>query len=533
MTNKIIIFDTTLRDGEQPNASRRLRSRKLDYIGQQVELGPDYIEAGFPFSSTQDFESVKEISRRYGNNNSTICALARVKKEDIAAAADALAPAKRSRIHVFIATSPNHMQNKLNMTEDQVLQAAIEGVKYARNFTDDVQFSPEDATSSEHGFLYRVLEAVIDAGATTVNIPDTIGRANPKQFGNLIKLIRKNVPNINRAVISVHCHNDLGLAVANSIAAIENGAGQVECTMHGIGERAGNASLEQIVANLLFKNKIAEKSGLVKPWEYGIKNELIAETSRLLSKILGFFPYPYAPIVGRNAWRHESGIHQHGFINDRETYEILRPEDFGYVAELILGSRSGVAGLEVRCKELGLNFSREQLREISLRFTDIAQEREVNGNAADDADIILAVKGEKQVPKHYTLAHYMPIHIPYRNSDGTVNDGEDYFEVRADVRMNETIRQSNASGDGQIDALTKAIQNAIERTDIEFRNFDSGAQGAGSEAMAGTMVDASKNGWKVESTAYDSDVVRSSADAYLVCADRIRYIERYFVERPG
>mgnify|MGYP001574373783 CR=1 FL=1 len=259
---KISIFDTTLRDGEQASSSRRLRSRKLEFVEGQLELRPDYIEAGFPISSSQDFNSVKIICEKHGNNSHTIfCALARVREGDIDAAYESLKPAKRKRIHVFIATSPNHMQYKLEMTPKEVLEAAVNGVRYARKFTDNVEFSPEDATNSRPRFLYKVLEDVIDAGARTVNIPDTIGRAKPKQFGNLIRRIRNNVPNIDKAVISVHCHNDLGLAVANSLEAIENGARQIECTLHGLGERAGNAALEQVVANLLFYNRVAKESG--------------------------------------------------------------------------------------------------------------------------------------------------------------------------------------------------------------------------------------------------------------------------------
>ncbi|MDD5746925.1 MAG: 2-isopropylmalate synthase, partial [Candidatus Omnitrophica bacterium] len=365
---RIIVFDTTLRDGEQAPGASLSDQEKLEVAQQLVRLGVDVIEAGFPVSSPGDFDSVQRIAREV--KGAVICGLARSLPKDIEAAAEALKPAAQRRIHVFLATSKIHMQYKLKKAESEILKIAESAVRYARNFTDNVQFSPEDASRTEPEFLFRVVETVIKAGATTVNIPDTVGYAQPDEFGNLIRLICNKVPNIRKAVIAVHCHNDLGLAVANSLAAVNNGAGQVECTINGIGERAGNAALEEIILSLRtrkdhFKNVTT-----------GIRTKEIYKTSRLVSKLTGFVVAPNKAIVGGNAFRHESGIHQDGVLKKRQTYEIIRPEDVGFSGEgLVLGKHSGRHALSERLGQLGFQLSAQQLEQAFVRFKELADKK--------------------------------------------------------------------------------------------------------------------------------------------------------------
>ena len=357
--DKVFIFDTTLRDGEQsPGATLNIQE-KLEVAKQLAKLGVDIIEAGFPFSSPGDFESVRLISKEV--EGPVICGLARAKKEDIEKAASALELAKKRRIHTFIATSDIHMEHKLKMSRDKVLKTAVEMVSYAKSFTNDIEFSPEDAGRSDPKFLFEILQAVIEAGATTVNIPDTVGYTVPSEFGNLIKSITENVPNIDKAVISVHCHNDLGLAVANSLSAIINGARQVECTINGIGERAGNCSLEELVMILKTRPTLNLYTN--------INTTQIYRTSRLVSTLTNMLVQPNKAIVGANAFAHESGIHQDGFLKFKKTYEIMNPEDVGLLtSKLPLGPRSGRHALKERLIELGYHLTEEQLEKAFIRF---------------------------------------------------------------------------------------------------------------------------------------------------------------------
>ena len=383
---KVFIFDTTLRDGEQsPGATMNIQE-KLEVARQLAKLGVNIIEAGFPYSSPGDFEAVKLISTEV--QGPVICGLSRARKEDIEKAAQALEPAKKKRIHTFIATSDIHMEYKLKMPRDKVLKTAVEMVAYAKKFTDDVEFSPEDAGRSDPKFLYEILQATIDAGATTVNIPDTVGYTVPHEFGGLIKGIKENVPNINKAIISVHCHNDLGLAVANSLSAALNGARQIECTINGIGERAGNCSLEEIVMIL----KTRPMLGLYTD----IDSTQIYRASRLVSNVTNMFVQPNKAIVGANAFSHESGIHQDGFLKYKRTYEIMNPEDVGLLtSKLPLGPRSGRHALKERLGELGYHLTEEELNKAFERFKEVADKKK----RVEDRDLESILRDEKEPVK--------------------------------------------------------------------------------------------------------------------------------------
>ncbi|MCH8918347.1 MAG: 2-isopropylmalate synthase, partial [Proteobacteria bacterium] len=343
--NRVVIFDTTLRDGEQsPGASMTLEE-KLRIAEVLDELGVDIVEAGFPVASNGDFEAVREIAATL--RNATVCGLARAHDSDIDRAGEALQSARRKRIHTFISTSPLHMKYKLRMAPDDVHAAVISSVRRARNYTDDVEWSPEDGSRSEHDFLCRCVEAAIDAGATTVNIPDTVGYAMPEEFGALITMLRNRVPNIDKAVISVHCHNDLGLAVANSLAAVAAGARQVECTINGLGERAGNCSLEEAVMILKLRSDQL-------PYETGVRSEMLYPASQLLASLISFGPQPNKAIVGANAFAHEAGIHQDGYLKNPLCYEIMKPAMVGVpAASLVLGKHSGRHALQQRVIDLG------------------------------------------------------------------------------------------------------------------------------------------------------------------------------------
>jgi len=351
--DKLLIFDTTLRDGEQAPGASMNEFEKLEIAHSLERMGVDIIEAGFPVISQGDFNSVKMVAKHV--KKSIVCGLARSLKKDIDAAAKALKMAKRGRIHVFLATSKIHMQHKLRKDPDEILKMAVDAVKYARKKMADIEFSPEDASRTEKEFLYRILEAVIKAGATTVNIPDTVGYTTPGEYGDLIASIKNNVPNIDKAIISVHCHDDLGLSVANSLEAVKNGARQVECTINGIGERAGNASMEEIIMATRTRKDYFGCTA-------DIKTKEIHRISRLVSKYTGFVVAPNKAIVGNNAFRHEAGIHQDGVLKERSTYEIMRPEDVGFVETgLFLGKHSGRHAFKVRLKDLGVVLKEKEL----------------------------------------------------------------------------------------------------------------------------------------------------------------------------
>jgi len=463
---RIVVFDTTLRDGEQAPGASLSDQEKLEVAQQLVRLGVDVIEAGFPVSSPGDFDSVQRIAREV--KGAVICGLARSLPKDIEAAAAALKPAGRRRIHVFLATSKIHMQYKLKKAESEILKIAESAVRYARQFTDDVQFSPEDASRTEPEFLFRVVETVIKAGATTVNIPDTVGYAQPDEFGNLIRRICSKVPNIHKAVIAVHCHNDLGLAVANSLAAVNNGAGQVECTINGIGERAGNAALEEIILSLRtrkdhFKNAVT-----------GIRTKEIYKTSRLVSKLTGFVVAPNKAIVGGNAFRHESGIHQDGVLKKRQTYEIIRPEDVGFSGEgLVLGKHSGRHALSERLGQLGFQLSPEHMEQAFVRFKGLADKKK----EVFDEDLIAIVEEQmKGLPEIWSL-----VSLSFRG--GTA------VQPQATVTLNKNGKKFTASsnGDGPVDACYKAIER-ITKLPARLLDYSLQAVTKGKDALGEVSV---------------------------------------------
>ncbi|HXE79468.1 MAG TPA: 2-isopropylmalate synthase [Vicinamibacterales bacterium] len=389
MSERVIIFDTTLRDGEQAPGFSLKVNEKLQMARQLDALGVDIIEAGFPIASEADAEAVRTVAAEL--RRPVIAALARCRPEDIERAGQVLAGAARPRIHTFIATSDLHLSRKLHITREACIEAAVAGVKQARQHTDDVQFSAEDATRSDLDFLCRVVEAVINAGATTINLPDTVGYSTPDEIGTFFRTILEKVPNSGRAVFSAHCHDDLGLAVANTLAAIQAGARQVECTVNGIGERAGNASLEEVVmATRVRADRL--------PYETGIRAQMIYPTSQLLTALTGEPVQANKAIVGRNAFAHEAGIHQDGMLKDRRTYEIMRPEDVGVPSTtLVLGKHSGRHALQHRAQELGANLSRLEVDRLYRRVIALADQQKTVSDA-ELLEMIAALRSEQAEP---------------------------------------------------------------------------------------------------------------------------------------
>src|SRR5512134_1718937 len=393
MKDHLIIFDTTLRDGEQSPGASMTREEKVRIARQLERMRVDVIEAGFPAASNGDFESVRSVAKAV--KDSVVCGLARATENDIRRAGEALKGANAARIHTFIATSPIHMEKKLRMQPDQVVEQAVKAVKWARQFTDNVEFSPEDAGRSQVDFLCRVLEAVIEAGARTLNIPDTVGYTMPEQFGSLIRTLRERIPNSDKVVFSVHCHNDLGLAVANSLSAVMNGARQVECTINGLGERAGNASLEEIVMAVRTRKDFF-------PCDTRIDTTHIVPASKLVSTITGFPVQPNKAIVGANAFAHESGIHQDGVIKSRETYEIMRAEDVGWTTnKLVLGKLSGRNAFKQRLKELGIELPGDEAVNVAFaKFKTLADKK---GQVFDEDLYALISDDAMTLHEHYKL----------------------------------------------------------------------------------------------------------------------------------
>lgn len=496
---KIIIFDTTLRDGEQAPGASLNPAEKLEIAYSLAELGVDVIEAGFPIASKGELESVKQIAKSI--KQASICGLARAIKTDIDAAALAVKYAKRPRIHVFLATSKIHMQYKLKKAEDEILRLAVENVKYARKFCQEVEFSPEDASRTEREFLFKVVEAVIDAGASTVNIPDTVGFAEPQEYGSLIRAIKENVPNVNKAVISVHCHNDLGLAVANSLEAIKNGARQVECTINGIGERAGNASLEEIIMNLKTRKDIFTDL------ESNINTKNIYKVSRLVSKLTGFVVAPNKAIVGGNAFRHESGIHQDGILKERSTYEIIKPEDVGFTGTgIVLGKHSGRHALAERLKELGFVLTVEQLDKVGERFKLLADKKK---NIFDD-DLISLVEDEIRLVE--------PI---WKLESFEINSGSNIApKATVALKYKKKIHSAKSSGDGPVDACFKAIDK-ITGIKVELQDYRIEAVTKGKDALGEVAVMLKAKGKIVTSRGSSTDIIEASVRAYINALNKI------------
>lgn len=472
---------------------------KLEIAEALADLGVDVIEAGFPISSTGDFESVKQIAKAV--KGPVICGLARCLKADIDAASEAVKYAKRPRIHVFLATSKIHMQYKLKKPEEEILKIAVDWVTYAKKFCADIEFSPEDASRTERVFLYRVLEAVIDAGATTVNIPDTVGYSEPREFGTLIGSIKENVPNIDKAVISVHCHNDLGLAVANSLAAVTSGARQVECTINGIGERAGNASLEETVMGVKTRRDIF--SGVYTD----IKTRNIFKVSRLVSKLTGFLIAPNKAIVGNNAFRHESGIHQDGVLKERSTYEIIRPEDVGFTGRgIVLGKHSGRHALDEKMKDLGFHLTPDQLEKANVLFKQLADKKK----NIFDSDLISLLEGQVGLEK--------PLFIL---EDFTITSGTHVKPLaKVALRCKNKSLSAQSSGDGPVDACFKAIDKAtgIKGTLEDYRIE---AVTRGKDALGEVSLKLTAQGKTVTSRSSSTDIIEASVLAYVNALNKI------------
>ena len=501
---KLIIFDTTLRDGEQsPGASLNI-NEKLEIARQLAILGVDVIEAGFPISSPGDFEAVKTVAKLV--KGPIVCGLARAIDKDIDAAYNAVKYSSRPRIHVFLATSKIHMKYKLKKAEDEILRLAVWAVKYARSKCGDVEFSPEDASRTEREFLHKVVSAVIDAGAATVNIPDTVGYATPFEFSSLIKGIKDNVPNIGKCVISVHCHNDLGLGVSNSLAAVLSGARQVECTINGLGERAGNASLEEVVM------AIRTRSDIFKGVQTGINTRELYKTSRLVSKLTGMPVQPNKAIVGSNAFAHESGIHQDGVLKERITYEIMRPEDVGFEeSKIVLGKHSGRHAFAERLKKLGFELSKEQLDKAFDRFKILADKKK----EIFDEDLETIVDEEiSKIPEKFRLLHFSIASGDRLKPTATIS-----------LKFQGKTMEAVSSGDGPVDACYKAIDKIIgaggKLLDYQIRSVTSGKDALGEVSV---KIE-SKNG-VVSGRGASTDIIEASIKAYVNAVNKLAYKKR-------
>jgi 2-isopropylmalate synthase len=496
--NRVLIFDTTLRDGEQAPGASMNEKEKLEIAFALERLGVDIIEAGFPVISKGDFAAVSTVAKHI--KNSTVCGLARCVKKDIDAASDALKSAKRKRIHVFLATSKIHREFKLKKSQEEILRMAIEAVKYAREACDDVEFSPEDASRTEPSFLFQIVQAVIKAGARTVNIPDTVGYTIPQEYGSLIAAIKENVPNIDKAVISVHCHDDLGLAVSNSLAAVKNGARQVECTINGIGERAGNASMEEIVMALRTRSDFY---GLTT----SIKTKEICRISRLVSKATGFIVPPNKAIVGSNAFRHESGIHQDGMLKERSTYEIMRPEDVGFMGVgLVLGKHSGRHAFKDRLKTLGIEVKEDELDKAFERFKMIADKKK----HVFDEDLMAIVEDEVKLFQNT----WVLVSLSAKTGTNIKPD------VEVELKSKGKSYKKSSSGDGPIDACYKAIDQ-ITKMDGELVDYSIQSLTHGKDAMGEVMVKVKLNGKSVISHGSSTDILVASAKAYLNAVNKV------------
>ncbi|MBT9456935.1 MAG: 2-isopropylmalate synthase [Burkholderiaceae bacterium] len=502
MSDKLIIFDTTLRDGEQSPGASMTKDEKLRIARQLERLRVDVIEAGFAASSNGDFEAVKAIADAV--RESTICSLARANDRDIARAAEALKGAQRARIHTFIATSELHMEKKLRMTREQVLEQARLSVRFARNLCDDIEFSPEDGYRSDMDFLCRVLEAVIAEGATTVNIPDTVGYAIPELYGNFIKTLRERVPNADKAIWSVHCHNDLGMAVANSLAGVQiGGARQVECTINGLGERAGNCSLEEIVMAVKTRRDYFKL-------DLGIDATQIVPASRLVSQTTGFVVQPNKAVVGANAFAHASGIHQDGVLKARDTYEIMRAEDVGWAAnKIVLGKLSGRNAFKQRLQELGIALESEaEINAAFARFKDLADRK----SEIFDEDILALVMDETVTAEN---EHYRLLALSQHSEMGERPHASVAFAA-GDQEFH-----AESDGNGPVDASLKAIESKLE-TGAELVLYSVNAITSGStESQGEVTVRLQHSGRVVNGVGADPDIVVASAKAYLSALNKL------------
>ncbi len=510
MGERVWIFDTTLRDGEQSPGASLSRAEKVEIAHQLARLGVDTIEAGFPISSPGDFAAVQQIAAEV--RGPEICGLSRVRPEDIERAWEAVRGAERARIHTFIATSDIHTQHKLRKSKDEVLAMAVAGVELARSLADQhaacsVEFSTEDASRSDPVYMAEVIAAAIEAGADVINVPDTVGYATPPIYAAIFRDLYERVPRLREVILSVHCHDDLGLSVANSLAGVEAGARQVECTINGLGERAGNASLEEVVMALRVR---ADHYGC----ETGIQTQEIYRTSQLVSRLTGFAVQRNKAIVGANAFAHEAGIHQDGMLKNASTYEIMSPDDVGVpISRLTLGRRSGRAALQARLRDLGYELNQDELERAYERFVLVADKKK----EVFDEDLVAIVEDEiRDTPAKYRLAY---AHV----STSTSADGLPTATVK--LETSEGLEFYDAAvGDGGVDALYQAIQRATGM-ELKLADYQLRSVTGGTDAMAEAVVKVIKNGFRCTGRGASTDVFIASARAYLDAVNKIVYLE--------
>ena len=496
---KIIIFDTTLRDGEQAPGASLTSEQKIEVAYQLERLGVDVIEAGFPIASPGDFNAVKAISQNI--KNCVICGLARCIKADIDAAKGSLQKARNPRIHLFLATSKIHLQYKFRKAEDEILEIAVNSVRMARKYFDDIEFSPEDSTRTDKEFLFRVIEAAINEGAKTINIPDTVGYSYPQEISFLISSILENVPNINKAVISIHCHDDLGMATANSLSAILAGARQAHCTINGIGERAGNASLEEVVMALKVRKDVFGN------FCNNIDTKEISRASRIVSTLTGFVIPPNKAIVGENAFRHESGIHQDAMLKQRTTYEIMDPKVVGIEkSELVLGKHSGRHALIARLKTLGFSLSDKKIELIFKRFKELADKKK---EVFDDDLIALVTEETSQKKKSYELVSIQIVSETKKEAQSTVK-----------IKHKKKIYEASSCGDGPVDACYKAIDKITKiKTKLIAYSLEAVTKGKDAQGLARVEIKAGAK--MIVGKAASTDIIEASAKAYLDALNRV------------
>jgi 2-isopropylmalate synthase len=507
MNDQVLIFDTTLRDGEQSPGASMNTAEKLRIATQLEKLGVNILEAGFPAASDGDTEAVSRIAGKL--EKTEVAALARTSKDDIDRAWQAIRHAAKPRIHTFIATSDIHLKYKLKMTRDEVVTAAVEAVKYATSFTDNVEFSAEDGSRSDRDFLCKVFEAVIEAGATTVNLPDTVGYAIPQEFSDLVSYVKAHTPNIDKAVLSVHCHNDLGLATANTLSAITAGARQAEVTINGIGERAGNTSLEEVVMSLVTRNNAL---GLTT----SIDTRHIHPTSRLISMITGIIIQPNKAIVGANAFAHEAGIHQDGVLKNPMTYEIMRPETIGLSTnKLVLGKHSGRHALRSRLKTMGYDLSDEEINLVFIRFKELADKKK---HVVDEDLEVIVTEGILRTADIFKLEY---LHV---TAGTTVLP---MASVKLDI--NGRAVQGAGYGNGPIDAAFNAI-GKLTGTESELLRFSVSALTGGTDAQGEVTVRLSENGLLALGRGADPDIITASAKAYVNGLNRLEYLKTHPVK---
>lgn len=496
---KIIIFDTTLRDGEQAPGASLTSEQKLEIAFQLEKLGVDIIEAGFPVASPDDFRAVGAISKNI--KNSIICGLARCVRTDIEMADGALKKARHPRIHIFLATSKIHLKYKFRKAEEEILAIAKDSTRFARNLCDDIEFSPEDATRSDRDFLFKVIEMAINNGAKTINIPDTVGYSYPQEINSLISEIKNNVCNIDKAVISIHCHDDLGMAVANSLSAVLAGARQIHCTINGIGERAGNASLEEVVMSIKTRGDVF--SGMYTQ----INTRNIYQVSRLVSTLTSFVVSPNKAIVGKNAFRHEAGIHQDAVLKKRITYEIMDPQDIGIPAsQLVLGKHSGRHALSKRLKDLGFKFNKQKINEIFRMFKQLADKKK---EVFDDDLIALVEEETRQKRKVFDL-------ISARVTTGTDIIPEAYVKLR----YKKKIYDSKSTGDGPVDACFKAIDK-ITKIKARLQDYRLEAVTSGKDALGEVSLKLTARDKTTSGRGSSTDIIEASVKAYLDAINKL------------